>query len=75
MSGSMPSTPFIALNHHTDTTDIILFLRGEAAKGAARLQAYGSLTLETIANRKGTIKITPLSINNSWQISIYHLEQ
>ena len=56
MSGAMPSTPFIALNHLTDTTDIILFLRGEAAKGAARLQAYGSLTLETIANSKGTIK-------------------
>ena len=34
----------------TDTTDIILFLRGEAANGAARLQAYGSLTLETIEN-------------------------
>ena len=56
MSGAMPSTPFIALNHLTDTTDIILFLRGEAAKGAARLHAYGSLTLETIANSKGTIK-------------------
>ncbi|XP_063691333.1 uncharacterized protein LOC134823698 [Bolinopsis microptera] len=56
MSGAMPSTPFIALNHLTDTSDIILFLQGEAAKGAARLQAYGSLTLETIAFRKGTIK-------------------
>ena len=52
MSGAMPSTPFIALNHLTNTTDIILFLRGEAAKGAARLQAYGSLTLETIGHSK-----------------------
>ena len=56
MSGAMPSTPFLALNHITNTPDTILFLRGEAAKGAARLQAYGSLTLETIAHRKGTIK-------------------
>ena len=56
MSGAMPSTPFIALNHLTNTSDIILFLRGEAAKGSSRLQAYGSLTLETIAFRKGTIK-------------------
>ena len=43
MSGAMPSTPFIALNHLTNTSDIILFLRGEAAKETARLQAYVSL--------------------------------
>ena len=54
MSGAMPSTPFIAKHtlHRTDTTEIILFLRGKVAKGSARLQAYGSLTLKTVANRK-----------------------
>ena len=67
MSGAMPSTPFIALNHLTNTPDIILFLRGEAAKGTARLQAYGSLTLETIAPRKGTIT-TNTTINKQFML-------
>ena len=75
MSCAMPSTPFIALNHLTNTSDIILFLRGEAAKGSSRLQAYGSLTLETMPSEKVLSKITPLSTNNSWQISTYHRKQ
>ena len=69
MSGAMPSTPFIALNHLTNTSDIILFLRGEAAKGSSRLQAYGSLTLETIAFRKGTIK-THATINKQFMVDL-----
>ena len=69
MSGAMPSTPFIALNHLTNTPDIILFLRGEAAKGTARLQAYGSLTLETIAPRKGTIT-THTTINKQFMLDL-----
>ena len=69
MSGAMPSTPFIALNHLTNTPDIILFLRGEAAKGTARLQAYGSLTLETIAPRKGTIT-THTTINKQFMVDL-----
>ena len=69
MSGAMPSTPFIALNHLTNTPDIILFLRVEAAKGTARLQAYGSLTLETIAPRKGTIT-THTTINKQFMVDL-----
>ena len=69
MSGAMPSTPFIALNHLTNTSDIILFLRGEAAKGSSRLQAYGSLTLETIAFRKGTIK-NHTTINKQFMVDL-----
>ena len=69
MSGAMPSTPFIALNHLTNTSDIILFLRGEAAKETARLQAYVSLTLETIAFRKGTIK-THTTINKQFMVDL-----
>ena len=69
MSGAMPSTPFIALNHLTNTSDIKLFLRGEAAKGPATLQAYGSLTLETIAFRKGTIK-TDTTINKQFMVDL-----
>ena len=40
MTGAMPSTPFSSLNYLTNTIDIIIYLRGEAAKGAARLRAY-----------------------------------
>ena len=69
MSGAMPSTPFIALNHLTNTSDIILFLRGEAAKGFSRLEAYGSLTLETIAFRKGTIK-NHTTINKQFMVDL-----
>ena len=42
MTGAMPSTPFVALNHITNTTDIIPHLQGEAAKSNERLRAYGN---------------------------------
>ena len=65
MSGAMPSTPFCALNHITDTINIIPYLRGEAAKGAARLQGYGDWTLEKRPFCKGTIK-AHTTINNNF---------
>jgi hypothetical protein len=55
MTGAMPSTPFDLLNLLTNSTEITIFLLGEAAKGAARLKAYESWSLETLPN-KGTIK-------------------
>jgi hypothetical protein len=38
MSRAMPSTPFNALNYITNTPNILAYLKGEAAKGACRLQ-------------------------------------
>ena len=64
MTGAMPSTPFSALNHLTNTTDIIIFLKGEAAKGAARLAAYGTWSRETLPSTK-TIK-SHTTINNEF---------
>jgi hypothetical protein len=55
MTVAMPSAPFDSLNHLNNSTDIIIFLQGEAAKGAARVQAYESWSLETLPD-KGTIK-------------------
>jgi hypothetical protein len=55
MTGAMPRAPFDSLNHLTNTTDIIIFLQGEAAKGAVRLKAYESWSLDTLPH-KGTIK-------------------
>ena len=52
----MPSTPFVSLDHITDTPRIITFIKGEAAKGASRLQAYKDWSGEKIPLRKGTIK-------------------
>ena len=65
MTGAMPSTPFISLNYLTETPDIIIYLQGEAAKGAARLRAYDSWSLETYAPTKGTIK-AHTTINNKF---------
>ena len=65
MSGAMPSTPFNALNYITNTTNIIPFLKGEAAKGASRLQGYGDWTSERHPSCKGTIKAHS-SINNDF---------
>ena len=56
MTGAMPSTPFRALDHITDIPNIGLYLRGEAAKGAARLQGYNDWTAETAPSGKGLIK-------------------
>ena len=65
MTGAMPSTPFSALNYITDTTNIIPYLRGEAAKGAARLQGYGDWSIETAPKTKGTI-YAHTTINNDF---------
>ncbi|KAL5253960.1 hypothetical protein ACHWQZ_G013652 [Mnemiopsis leidyi] len=65
MTGAMPSTPFVALNQITNTTDIIPYLQGEAAKSNERLRAYGSLTRERPEHTKGTIK-AHVTINNDF---------
>ena len=69
MSGAMPSTPFNVLDHITDTTNIITYLSGEAAKGAARLRAYGDWTRETPPNKRGTIH-AHTTINNDFLTKI-----
>ena len=68
MSGAMPSTPHISLDQLTNTTDITIYLQGEAAKGSERLRAYGTLSLEKPPTNKGTIK-THTSINNKFMES------
>ena len=40
ITGAFSSTPFNSLNHLTKTPHIGCYLKGEAAKGAARLQGY-----------------------------------
>ena len=55
-SGALPGTATINLNKLTDTPSIANYLKGEAAKGAARLKAYGDWTIETNPNKKGSIK-------------------
>ena len=54
-TGAMPKTSTITLNKLTGLPDISDYIRGEAAKGAARLQGYGDWTKE-IALTKSTIK-------------------
>ncbi|KAL5260805.1 hypothetical protein ACHWQZ_G006740 [Mnemiopsis leidyi] len=49
----------------TNTTDIIPYLQGEAAKSNERLRAYGSLTRERPEHTKGTIK-AHVTINNDF---------
>ena len=63
MSGALPSTPFNSLNHITEFPDIVIFLKGEAAKGAARLQGYGDWTCEIAPTGKGIIEAHS-TINN-----------
>ena len=65
MSGAMPSTPFNALNYITNTSNIIAYLKGEAAKGACRLQGYGDWSLESPPKIKGTIH-AHTTINNEF---------
>lgn len=62
-SWSLPSmsTPFTALNTITDTTtDTVLYLRGGATKGGARLEVYETLNWGKKA--KGTIKLSRLTL-------------
>ena len=40
MPGAMPSTLLNVLDHITDTINILTYLSGEVAKGAARLGVY-----------------------------------
>ena len=63
MTGALPSTPFRALDHITNTPTIINYLRGEAAKGASRLQGYGDWSMEPPPPPKGTIN-AHTNINN-----------
>ena len=65
VSGAFPTTPFKALNHITETPDIIHYLRGEAAKGAIRLKGYGTWTKETPKSGKGIIR-SHVSLNNTY---------
>ena len=65
MSGAMPSTPFRALDHITNTPNIATFLRGEAAKGAARLDCYNDWTGEAAPSGKGLI-IAHSTISNEF---------
>ena len=65
MTGTFPSTPFNSLNHLTETSHIGCYLKGEAAKGAARLQGYNDWTVETAPSVKGTIK-SHSHINNNF---------
>ena len=53
-TGAMPKSSTITLNKLTGLPDIINYIRGEAAKGAARLQGYGDWTKE-LAPTKSTI--------------------
>ena len=56
MPGAFKTTPNNALNHITDTPNIADYLRGEAAKGAVRLQSYNNWTTENAPTGKGIIK-------------------
>ena len=56
MTGAFKTTPYNALNHITDTPNIADYLRGEAAKGAVRLQSYNNWTTENALTGKGIIK-------------------
>ena len=65
MTGAFPTTPYYALNHLTNTPNILDFLRGEAAKGAIRLKSYGDWTVETAPTGKGII-IAHSTISNEF---------
>ena len=54
MTGALPKSPAITLNKLANIPHIVSFIRGEAAKGASRLQGYGDWTGEK-ASSKGTI--------------------
>ena len=69
ITGAFPSTPFNSLNHLTETPHIGCYLKGEAAKGAARLQGYNDWTVETAPSVKGTIK-SHSHINNNFLASL-----
>ena len=63
-SGAMPGTANISLDKLTDTPSIVNYLKGEAAKGAARLKAYGDWSCENNKNTKGSIHFHTTTNNN-----------
>ena len=69
MTGAMPSTPYYALNYLTNTINIGCYLKGEAAKGAARLKSYKDWTLTTAPTGKGII-IAHSTISNNFLTNI-----
>ena len=56
MTEAVHSPPFNSRNRLTETPHIGCYLKGEAAKGAARLQGLYDWTAETAPSVKGTIK-------------------
>ena len=69
MTGAMPSTPHHALNYLTNTTNIGCYLKGEAAKGAARLKSYKDWTVTSPPTGKGII-IAHSTISNNFLSNI-----
>ena len=69
MTGAMPSTPYYALNYLTNTINIGCYLKGEAAKGAARLKSYKDWTITTAPTGKGII-IAHSTISNNFLANI-----
>ena len=65
MPRAFPHTPLISLNHITGKPDIGTYIRGEAAKAAARLKAYGDWTVERVSPEKGKI-MHHSTINNTF---------
>ena len=63
--GAMPGTSHESLDHITNTPRIATYLKGEAAKGAARLRANGEWTTEKPQPTKGTI-LPHATINNAY---------
>ena len=63
-SGAMLGTASISLDKLTDTPSIVNYLKGEAAKGAARLIAYGDWSIENNHNSKGSIHFHTTTNNN-----------
>ena len=70
MAGAFPSTPFDSINHLTETPHIGCYPKGEAAKGAARLQGYNDWTVEMAPSVKATIK-SHSCINKSFLNELY----
>ena len=61
----MPGSPFESLDNITDIPGIVAYLKGEAAKGAARLKSYQDWTGEKAPSRAGFIK-AHTTINNKY---------
>jgi ribonuclease HI len=68
-TGAMPGTDYEALDHITNTPRIVNYIKGEAAKGASRLQAYKDWTTERHTSCKGSI-LSHSTINNNYLDSI-----